>query len=658
MFRLYRKIYEKAYGAASGEQMLLDLDGAIKKYNKEQGMQCAKMSVQDSKVIIAVCTPLMQRILTKHPNSAELVFVDSSGGMDRYNCRVFLLLTHSVAGGLPIGCLITTSETKETITSALNLYKEIVPLGAFYGRGQQGPAVFMTDDSDAEQQSLKATFPGATCLLCTFHVLQALWRYLWDSKQAIKREDRPYLLGLVKDMMYSKCEVELQALYATLCADGIARQYKNYLGYAAKLYNRRSEWAICLRDNLPVRGNNTNNYVEAAMRVLKDQIFERVRAYSPVQLLDFILIRMTGYYERRLTDLANGRLDVMVSKRYLPDHGKITPEMICRVSDTSQMYQVQSESNASHTYDVDMVHGMCTCPVGLNGSPCKHQYAVMKHCQVNSHNFFPLADEKMRQHLFYLASGLGNEYVPDEWFRPLRAGNRPHNDLNQDDDIDPTVNLQGSTSDETTTSMTRSSAIESLGLQRHFQNMFDRRNCAGACGSTGNDVEDGRVTNADTAAVLDGVQSVADKLKDIVKLNPEEMIGPAKVFIRQFNTLKSNAAVVSALQTFGKYTGAAEKLSQRKRRKMSLLNNDRLRCRRGKMIKVQPTAVSRRKTPLGGRRCLQTGRQPRQSASKCMLNKQSMCILAVKRRPRKAPHNLSRCVENNQTIGKSHSSKW
>ena len=131
---------------------------------------------------------------------------------------------------------------------------------------------------------------------------------------------------------------------------------------------------MCLRNNLPVRGNNTNNYVEAAMNILKDQIFERVRAYSPVQLLDFILIRMTSYYERRLTDFANGRLDAVVSKRYLPDQGKITAEMISQVNEPAHLYQVQSESDASHTYDVDMVHGMCTCAVGLNA--CSLQASI------------------------------------------------------------------------------------------------------------------------------------------------------------------------------------------------------------------------------------------------------------------------------------------
>ena len=81
--------------------------------------------------------------------------------------------------------------------------------------------------------------------------------------------------------------------------------------------------------------------------------------------------------------------------------------------------------------------------------------------------------------------------------------------------------------------------------------------------------------------------------------------------------------------------------------------------RRGKMIKVQPTAESRQKYVLGGRRCLQTGRKPGQSSAEYKTkNVGASRGLCLKRKKRKAPHSLSRCVENNENIGKSHSSKW
>jgi hypothetical protein len=89
-------------------------------------------------------------------------------------------------------------------------------------------------------------------------------------------------------------------------------------------------WAICYRKDLPLRGNNTNNYAEAAMIILKDQIFERVRAYNIAQLLDFLLTRMTSYYERRMTDLANGRVDVTISRRFMPGGSTIPFESLSK----------------------------------------------------------------------------------------------------------------------------------------------------------------------------------------------------------------------------------------------------------------------------------------------------------------------------------------
>ena len=38
-----------------------------------------------------------------------MVFFDAGGHMDRENTRVFLLLTHSAAGGLPIGVLLLSN---------------------------------------------------------------------------------------------------------------------------------------------------------------------------------------------------------------------------------------------------------------------------------------------------------------------------------------------------------------------------------------------------------------------------------------------------------------------------------------------------------------------------------------------------------------------
>ncbi|KAK8373151.1 hypothetical protein O3P69_012322 [Scylla paramamosain] len=175
-------------------------------------------------------------------------------------------------------------------------------------------------------------------------------------------------------------------------------------------------WAVCYRHDLLVRGNNTNSYAEAAMRILKDQIFERVRAYNIAQLLDFLVTRLPSYYERRLIDLANGRVDVTVSKRFLPGGSSLPKDDIIKID--GHNYEVRSQSKQDIVYHVDTTIWTCTCTVGMNGgAPCKHQYAVVKNFGESSLNFIPLRDPHQREHLLFIATGEKN--VRPGWFTPL-----------------------------------------------------------------------------------------------------------------------------------------------------------------------------------------------------------------------------------------------
>ncbi|KAI4800354.1 hypothetical protein KUCAC02_013298 [Chaenocephalus aceratus] len=87
-------------------------------------------------------------------HSGELCFIDSSGNMDRENCRVFLLLTHSCAGGLPLGILLCQSEDEQTIAQGLEQLKQVVGEKGFAGRGHEGPQLVITDDCRAERGAL------------------------------------------------------------------------------------------------------------------------------------------------------------------------------------------------------------------------------------------------------------------------------------------------------------------------------------------------------------------------------------------------------------------------------------------------------------------------------------------------------------------------
>ena len=142
-----------------------------------------------------------------------MCFMDASSNMDRHGCSVFLLLTHSCVGGLPLGVLITSSESKATITAALKLYTSILPEQCFGGRGQQGPKLFMTDDCTAQHNAIRNVVPDATCLLCVFHVLQATWRWLWDNRNQIPKDDRPNHLVHLKRILYADTQEEMDHFY-------------------------------------------------------------------------------------------------------------------------------------------------------------------------------------------------------------------------------------------------------------------------------------------------------------------------------------------------------------------------------------------------------------------------------------------------------------
>ncbi|KAF3838962.1 hypothetical protein F7725_010730 [Dissostichus mawsoni] len=99
----------------------------------------------------------------------------------------------SCAGGLPLGILLCQSEDEQTIAQGLEQLKQVVGEKGFAGRGHEGPQLVITDDCRAERGALRKAFPKATLLLCSFHLLQAVWRWLWSKESCCTQEVRRWL---------------------------------------------------------------------------------------------------------------------------------------------------------------------------------------------------------------------------------------------------------------------------------------------------------------------------------------------------------------------------------------------------------------------------------------------------------------------------------
>ena len=167
-------------------------------------------------LVLAICTPLMARAHQLVKQAGEVVYCDSTSSLDRYNCPTFIMSTCSSAGGIPLGVVITSGESEDVITEATTFLKSVLPQDAFYGRGSAGPDVCITDGCTAERTALHNTWPKMELLLCIFHYLQSWWSWLWDAKHGIATKDRQAIILLVKNLVYSRTEIELERRYSQL----------------------------------------------------------------------------------------------------------------------------------------------------------------------------------------------------------------------------------------------------------------------------------------------------------------------------------------------------------------------------------------------------------------------------------------------------------
>jgi len=60
----------------------------------------------------------------------------------------------------------------------------------------------MTDDSSAEKNALGSLWPTARQFLCHFHMAQAEWRWLHESKNRIECVDRTMLMKLFQKVQF------------------------------------------------------------------------------------------------------------------------------------------------------------------------------------------------------------------------------------------------------------------------------------------------------------------------------------------------------------------------------------------------------------------------------------------------------------------------
>lgn len=115
--------------------------------------------------------------------------------------------------------------------------------------------------------------------------------------------------------------------------------------------------------DITTRGHNTNNYSEAFIRILKDVMLCRTKAYNAVALAEQIMWDWKHHFETRLM-------------RLLQKLTNFTRQDVHDLGDGA--YRVPN-SSCTRSYDAEVELGFCTCPAGSQGAFCKHQAVVHHH---------------------------------------------------------------------------------------------------------------------------------------------------------------------------------------------------------------------------------------------------------------------------------------
>ncbi|GFV79409.1 SWIM-type domain-containing protein [Trichonephila clavipes] len=395
--------------AVNVKEMSTQLEDVLCKFCESGGF--AGMQLIDDFTVMALCTPLMHRVHKLIKHSGDLVFVDSYGEMDEPNsCRVLMLVTYSSIGAIPLGCLVMTSESAPCVKAALELWKHILPNDCFFNKNE-GPDIFFTNENETERQSLKSVFPKSHLLICLSHILQTSWTFIWDRKNAIKKDHRSVLFSKIRMLLFSQTVEELEMNYAFAMSDNLVKSYTLFVDYLKHIYNHKHDWSLVYRRHLLPLAADASFFWESAMILLKDPILSRTRTYNMLQIVDF-LSRLDTYYERKLIDLVNSRFDCVRLSRFL--FIELPREAYTITQNSESEYEVHNDTKDT-TYQIDIALGMCECRTGKSGAPCKHQLLVYRNFPIPVYDCIPPTTQAERNLLLHLATGhkVENDSTPD-----------------------------------------------------------------------------------------------------------------------------------------------------------------------------------------------------------------------------------------------------
>ena len=162
------------------------------------------------------------------------------------------------------------------------------------------------------------------------------------------------------------------------------------------------------------------SHLEQVIRITKDIIFDRLKAYNAIQMFNFVTKTMDMYYKRRLLALAGNRLDHFVALRFTisgMNADKAPLPHTIHATESEDVYTVESRTQKNQTWIVDLRAGTCTCPRGREGQPCAHQLSASLKYRRHCLNKIPTASAVGRR--LYAQVAVGKDTLPLQFYSHL-----------------------------------------------------------------------------------------------------------------------------------------------------------------------------------------------------------------------------------------------
>ncbi|CAG9467571.1 unnamed protein product [Pedinophyceae sp. YPF-701] len=294
---------------------------------------------------LTATTPMVLVLMTKNmvsqgvahwnrEGAVKNICFDVTFGTNRYNFKTCAVNVVGSAGRWrPIAICVLSDETAETVGMALNCVRaELNKAGAeSWGETRPGKrAVFMTDCAEALKQAVATTFPSATHVWCTFHMLQAvlknlhskigqgagvgdLKRRIWCDIVDMLRKARRDVLGAyiassareqrqADDRVAEDAAADIAAFNARYSSDRRAASFLKYFKSQWGASEVTAMWMLRYRStDIPP----TDNASECLFKWMKDMLSARgVRCVHHRRLDQFLLHCISQDEERAALEAA------------------------------------------------------------------------------------------------------------------------------------------------------------------------------------------------------------------------------------------------------------------------------------------------------------------------------------------------------------------